>query len=151
MNSLSLVSSSSFSRSSFSDPPHFSIPNSLFMLKILQISALGVKLMRLWFIIGQKLSTIMRWFQLSSSSERDRNSGNKSRAMVYLNVYDLTPINNYLYLFGLGIFHSGIEGLSFSLIYFLCFNFILNLILCVFLSLVIEGLVMNWYDIENIN
>ncbi|CAL5187678.1 unnamed protein product [Lathyrus oleraceus] len=51
----------------------------------------------------------MRWFQLSSSSERDRNSGNKSRAMVYLNVYDLTPINNYLYLFGLGIFHSGIE------------------------------------------
>ncbi|XP_042517365.1 deSI-like protein At4g17486 isoform X3 [Macadamia integrifolia] len=28
---------------------------------------------------------------------------------VYLNVYDLTPINNYMYWFGLGIFHSGIE------------------------------------------
>lgn len=28
---------------------------------------------------------------------------------VYLNVYDLTPVNNYLYWFGLGVFHSGIE------------------------------------------
>lgn len=33
---------------------------------------------------------------------------------VYLNVYDLTPVNNYLYWFGLGIFHSGIEGKLFS-------------------------------------
>ncbi|WOL07159.1 hypothetical protein Cni_G15897 [Canna indica] len=31
------------------------------------------------------------------------------RTHVYLNVYDLTPINKYLYWFGLGIFHSGIE------------------------------------------
>uniref|UniRef100_A0A453CQ20 PPPDE domain-containing protein n=1 Tax=Aegilops tauschii subsp. strangulata TaxID=200361 RepID=A0A453CQ20_AEGTS len=31
-------------------------------------------------------------------------------AAVVLNVYDLTPINDYLYWFGLGIFHSGIEG-----------------------------------------
>ena len=31
-------------------------------------------------------------------------------APVVLNVYDLTPMNNYLYWFGLGIFHSGIEG-----------------------------------------
>ncbi|KAF7810067.1 deSI-like protein [Senna tora] len=55
----------------------------------------------------------MRLFPLSSSSssssEREQNSEKKSRAMVYLNVYDLTPINNYLYLFGIGIFHSGIE------------------------------------------
>lgn len=39
---------------------------------------------------------------------------------VYLNVYDLTPVNNYLYWFGLGIFHSGIEGncsAFFSLLY----------------------------------
>nr|CAI64488.1 OSJNBa0065H10.7 [Oryza sativa Japonica Group] len=30
-------------------------------------------------------------------------------ASVVVNVYDLTPMNNYLYWFGLGIFHSGIE------------------------------------------
>lgn len=35
----------------------------------------------------------------------------KKRYMVHLNVYDLTPANNYLYVFGVGIFHSGIEGL----------------------------------------
>ncbi|KAL2929459.1 hypothetical protein RDABS01_034870 [Bienertia sinuspersici] len=28
---------------------------------------------------------------------------------VVLNVYDLTPLNNYTYWFGFGIFHSGIE------------------------------------------
>ncbi|CAN6306127.1 unnamed protein product [Urochloa humidicola] len=28
---------------------------------------------------------------------------------VYLNVYDLTPVNGYVYWAGLGIFHSGIE------------------------------------------
>ncbi|KAH9617677.1 hypothetical protein KSS87_007365 [Heliosperma pusillum] len=28
---------------------------------------------------------------------------------VYLNVYDLTPMNGYLYWAGLGIFHSGVE------------------------------------------
>ncbi|GAB2291314.1 hypothetical protein Dimus_025572 [Dionaea muscipula] len=28
---------------------------------------------------------------------------------VYLNVYDLTPMNKYLYWAGLGIFHSGVE------------------------------------------
>jgi hypothetical protein len=31
---------------------------------------------------------------------------------VYLNVYDLTPMNGYVYWAGLGIFHSGIEGSS---------------------------------------
>ncbi|CAN7114264.1 unnamed protein product [Brassica rapa subsp. narinosa] len=28
---------------------------------------------------------------------------------VYLNVYDLTPINGYAYWFGLGVYHSGIS------------------------------------------
>ncbi|XP_050229696.1 deSI-like protein At4g17486 [Mercurialis annua] len=56
----------------------------------------------------------MRLFPLSSSSSSssDREQGNNegnSRAMLYLNIYDLTPVNNYLYWFGLGIFHSGIE------------------------------------------
>ncbi|KAL2321541.1 hypothetical protein Fmac_025920 [Flemingia macrophylla] len=46
---------------------------------------------------------------LSTSSERVQNNERKRSSMVYLNVYDLTPANNYLYVFGVGIFHSGIE------------------------------------------
>ncbi|PKA48757.1 DeSI-like protein [Apostasia shenzhenica] len=47
----------------------------------------------------------------SSSSKEQRNGEGSggNRTHLYLNVYDLTPINNYLYWFGLGIFHSGIE------------------------------------------
>jgi deubiquitinase DESI2 len=37
---------------------------------------------------------------------------------VYLNVYDLTPMNGYIYWAGLGIFHSGIEGSSLSWLLF---------------------------------
>lgn len=37
------------------------------------------------------------------------NGGGANRTHVFLNVYDLTPMNNYLYWVGLGIFHSGIE------------------------------------------
>ncbi|CAM0871307.1 unnamed protein product [Alopecurus aequalis] len=35
---------------------------------------------------------------------------------VFLNIYDISPINNYLYWFGLGIFHSGVEvhGMEFG-------------------------------------
>lgn len=87
----------------------------------------------------------MRWFQLSTSSEREHgdSSGNKTRSMVYLNVYDLTPINNYLYLFGFGIFHSGIEGSFFMSIFQL-------------LSLVFSCIWLLWnliviYDVEKIN
>ncbi|CAN1333759.1 DeSI-like protein At4g17486 [Linum perenne] len=49
----------------------------------------------------------MHFFPFSSSSHKDGGS----RVPVYLNVYDLTTVNNYLYWFGLGIFHSGIEGI----------------------------------------
>ncbi|CAN0842487.1 DeSI-like protein At4g17486 [Linum grandiflorum] len=54
----------------------------------------------------------MHFFPFSSSSHKDGGS----RVPVYLNVYDLTTVNNYLYWFGLGIFHSGIEvhGMEFS-------------------------------------
>lgn len=33
---------------------------------------------------------------------------------VFLNVYDLTPINDYAYWFGLGVYHSGVQGPSYS-------------------------------------
>lgn len=45
----------------------------------------------------------------SSGSENVEDSNKKNSSMVYLNVYDLTPANNYLYVFVVGIFHSGIE------------------------------------------
>ena len=37
---------------------------------------------------------------------------------VYLNVYDLTPMNNCFYWAGLGVFHTGVEGQLFLLILF---------------------------------
>ncbi|XP_074269116.1 deSI-like protein At4g17486 isoform X2 [Silene latifolia] len=43
------------------------------------------------------------------SGRKESEGGGKERTALYLNVYDLTPVNNYLYWFGLGIFHSGIE------------------------------------------
>lgn len=51
----------------------------------------------------------MRLFPMNSSKEH-RNEGNHNDALLYLNIYDLTPVNNYLYWLGFGIFHSGIEG-----------------------------------------
>ncbi|XP_054825213.1 deSI-like protein At4g17486 isoform X2 [Prosopis cineraria] len=43
------------------------------------------------------------------NSESEQDGGKKNSAMVHLNVYDLTPMNNYFYMFGIGIYHSGIE------------------------------------------
>lgn len=45
----------------------------------------------------------------STKEQRNGEGGVSSRSHLFLNVYDLTPINNYLYWFGLGIFHTGIE------------------------------------------
>ncbi|WMV43539.1 hypothetical protein MTR67_036924 [Solanum verrucosum] len=52
----------------------------------------------------------MRLLRSSSSSSKEQFNGEKNRSLLYLNVYDLTPVNNYLYWAGLGVFHSGIEG-----------------------------------------
>ncbi|KAL3640820.1 hypothetical protein CASFOL_015788 [Castilleja foliolosa] len=48
-----------------------------------------------------------RRFCLFSKVKSDKDGATKSP--VYLNVYDLTPINGYVYWAGFGIFHSGIE------------------------------------------
>ncbi|URE36410.1 ethylene-responsive element-binding protein [Musa troglodytarum] len=47
-----------------------------------------------------------RFCMFSKVRSASRTSGN---APVYLNVYDLTPINGYMYWAGLGIFHTGVE------------------------------------------
>ncbi|GMH09571.1 hypothetical protein Nepgr_011412 [Nepenthes gracilis] len=51
----------------------------------------------------------MRLIPACLSSKKKLNDGVEQRSLLYLNVYDLTPLNNFLYWFGLGIFHSGIE------------------------------------------
>ncbi|KAF9662460.1 hypothetical protein SADUNF_Sadunf18G0055500 [Salix dunnii] len=43
------------------------------------------------------------------SSSSDNDNLNNSETQVVLNVYDLTPLNQYTFWFGFGIFHSGIE------------------------------------------
>ncbi|XP_054784038.1 deSI-like protein At4g17486 [Prosopis cineraria] len=43
---------------------------------------------------------------LCRRGSRRRSSGS---VPVYLNVYDLTPINGYAYWFGLGVYHSGVQ------------------------------------------
>ncbi|GMH26655.1 hypothetical protein Nepgr_028498 [Nepenthes gracilis] len=58
----------------------------------------------------------MRLFSGSLSSKMEPRDGVKRRSLLYLNVYDLTPLNGYLYWLGLGIFHSGIQvhGMEYS-------------------------------------
>ncbi|KAB1209027.1 hypothetical protein CJ030_MR6G010456 [Morella rubra] len=45
----------------------------------------------------------------SNSASECAVNNNNSETRVMLNVYDLTPMNNYTSFFGFGIFHSGIE------------------------------------------
>ncbi|XP_020402696.1 deSI-like protein At4g17486 isoform X1 [Zea mays] len=44
-----------------------------------------------------------------SSESQEHPSSSSATAAVYLNIYDISPLNHYLYWFGLGIFHSGIQ------------------------------------------
>ncbi|KAG6658552.1 hypothetical protein CIPAW_04G169900 [Carya illinoinensis] len=47
--------------------------------------------------------------ECSSSSASEYDGNKNSETQVVLNVYDLSPINNYTSWFGFGVFHSGIE------------------------------------------
>ncbi|KAF3788717.1 DeSI-like protein [Nymphaea thermarum] len=44
------------------------------------------------------------------SKSASEGSDETQNAQLVLNVYDLTPINNYMCWFGVGIYHSGIEA-----------------------------------------
>ena len=60
-----------------------------------------------------------------------------AKAPVYLNVYDLTPMNGYMYWAGLGIYHSGVEG---KLTGFDLLNFDLTLVVpCLNYFMTVEG------------
>ncbi|KAL0384816.1 UNVERIFIED_CONTAM: DeSI-like protein [Sesamum radiatum] len=63
----------------------------------------------LWGGSDRHHAIVSGFIQLRQFTHGQSSSG-RSRAMVYLNVYDLTHINSYLYWFGCGIFHSGIEA-----------------------------------------
>lgn len=56
------------------------------------------------FCMGRKSSTRFCMFSKVRASRRPKGS-----TPLYLNVYDLTPMNGYVYWAGLGIFHSGVE------------------------------------------
>lgn len=63
----------------------------------------------------------------SSSGDSSSNSNDTE---VILNVYDLTPVNNYVAWFGFGIFHSGIEGMK-KILSFSCFCIYFYSVCCV--------------------
>jgi hypothetical protein len=52
----------------------------------------------------------------------------KGTVPVYLNVYDLTPMNGYAYWLGLGVYHSGVQGgfLFLLFLFYFLFFFIKN-------------------------
>lgn len=56
----------------------------------------------------------------------------KGKVPVYLNVYDLTPMNGYGYWLGLGAYHSGVQGFCCQFFFFLMFfGYCLRYIVCV--------------------
>lgn len=96
----------------------FSLSFSCFFLLFRNLFFWLGSVMSWWYGVGISggvvfhLST-MRLFSSSSSFRltKEQSNGGSNGALLYLNVYDLTPVNKYLYWVGLGIFHSGIEGM----------------------------------------
>lgn len=58
---------------------------------------------------GDRKSNKSRNNSNNSSNSSSSSNSNRCETQVILNVYDLTPVNNYAVWFGFGIFHSGIE------------------------------------------
>ena len=56
---------------------------------------------------GQSPVTCLSLFRKVNSGSH----GPAGKTPVYLNVYDFTPKNGYEYWAGLGIYHSGVEGM----------------------------------------
>ena len=86
----------------------FFYPTSIFSLHVL-VMIPGSKKERnlsMRFQSGQKSSGKFCLFSKVQSA-----SPPPGNTLVYLNVYDLTPVNGYVYWAGLGVFHSGIEGM----------------------------------------
>ena len=59
---------------------------------------------------------------------RRKKKKNPGSVPVYLNVYDLTPMNVYGYWLGIGIYHSGLEGSVFihDLCVFFSYNYVFD-------------------------
>lgn len=55
----------------------------------------------------------------NDNNANNDNNGSSYESPVILNVYDLTPANQYTVWFGFGIFHSGIEGKKILILIFL--------------------------------
>lgn len=77
------------------------------------------------------------WCRMVLLSKKKKKGG----VPVYLNVYDLTPMNGYAYWLGLGVYHSGVQGVSFIyyvyalfILFFVCVGFFFNGVLGVCLE-----------------
>ncbi|GJM86333.1 hypothetical protein PR202_ga02184 [Eleusine coracana subsp. coracana] len=58
--------------------------------------------------------TLVGWGFAGGEEEGMGNRNEGAASPVVLNVYDLTPANDYFYWLGFGVFHSGIEGSVFD-------------------------------------
>ncbi|MBA0752582.1 hypothetical protein Gogos_001403 [Gossypium gossypioides] len=63
-------------------------------------------------------------------SNSSHNESNDNETKLVLNIYDLTPMNNYSYWIGFGIFHSGIEGFLLPISEFIFLGFFLPRKIC---------------------
>lgn len=58
-----------------------------------------------------KLAKSFTTNEIVENKEKKQSASAEARkTTIYLNVYDISPINKYLYWLGLGIYHSGIQG-----------------------------------------